>query len=84
MKPEAIDIRIATHGSSEYEQEVEVRRRILRRPLGLDFSEEELAAEHAETHIVAVADGRVVGCAVMVHKEGGVAKMRQVAVEPEL
>lgn len=79
-----MDIRVAAHSSPEYWQEVELRRRILRNPLGLDFTEEELSKESAETHIVALDGDRVVGCLVMVPQNCSIVKMRQVAVEPEL
>jgi predicted GNAT family N-acyltransferase len=63
---------------------VELRRRILRRPLGLDFSDEELAEEAADVHFVALDGSRLVGCLVMVPLDTGSVKMRQVAVEPDM
>lgn len=65
-------------------QAVELRRHILRLPLGLDFTQEELDAEKGDTHIVATSADRVVGCLVMVPQTDTVVKMRQVAVEPDL
>jgi len=78
------EILVVSHGSPIYWQAVELRRRILRHPLRLDFTDEELTAESAETHIVAITEGQVIGCLVMVPKPEGGVKMRQVAVEPAL
>ena len=50
-------IQTVLHGSLEYQAAVELRRRVLRRPLGLDFTEEELRAEEDQVHFVA-ADGK--------------------------
>ena len=56
----------------------------MRRPLGLDFTPEQLAAEYADIHLAAFADvGRLIGylCLTPLNKEE--VKMRQVAVAPE-
>ena len=71
-------------GSAAYSQEIELRRRVLRLPLGLDFSIEDLAGEKDDWHLVAEESGRVVGCLVLTLVENGVMKMRQVAVDPEV
>ncbi len=75
------------HGSDMYFGAVALRRRVLRIPLGLDYSESELAAESDSRHLVAVDSGnRVVGCLVLrlPGEADGAARMRQVAVEPGL
>lgn len=61
---------------------IELRRRVLRAPLGLDFTAEELAAEHDQVHFGAFESDRLVGVLVMVPL-GTTAKMRQVAVNPD-
>src|SRR5688572_28227919 len=75
-----IDIRTIQHGSKEYESEVELRRRILRRPLGIDFTAEALAAEKSDIHFGAFSNGSLIGCLVLTPKSGFI-KMRQVAVD---
>ncbi|MDX2065426.1 MAG: GNAT family N-acetyltransferase [Fimbriimonadaceae bacterium] len=65
-----------------YAQSVELRREVLRRPLGLDFSTAELAAEADERRCVAVVEDRVVGTLNLV-RHGDAFKMRQVAVAPD-
>jgi predicted GNAT family N-acyltransferase len=78
------EIRIAPHDSPEYWQAVDLRMRVLRIPLGLDLTEEQLVAEDTDAHLVAIEADRVVGCLVLTPKSGDIVKMRQVAVEPEL
>jgi GNAT superfamily N-acetyltransferase len=75
-------IREIEHGSAEYWQTIELRREVLRRPLGLDFSPEELNEERNEIHLAALEDC-LIGCLVLVPKPDGEVKMRQVAVLPD-
>jgi predicted GNAT family N-acyltransferase len=72
------------HGSPEYAQTVELRRAVLRLPLGLDFTAEELAAEASDFHLAAFEEDMVVACLVLVPMPQQQVKMRQVAVRPEL
>jgi GNAT superfamily N-acetyltransferase len=74
-------IAIVEHGSILYQQAVGLRYRILRQPLGLDFTEEQLAAEHTDIHLVYLHYGRVVGCLVLTPVGATRIKMRQVAVD---
>jgi ribosomal protein S18 acetylase RimI-like enzyme len=56
---------------------------VLRLPLALDLTAEEVAQETDQLHFVAFEGGEVVGCALLKPSHGE-AKMRQVAVRPEL
>lgn len=76
-------VELAPFDSALYRQAVELRRRVLRLPLGLDFTPEDLAPDREQFHFVATDGGQVVGCLVMV-PHGNETKMRQVAVEPDL
>jgi predicted GNAT family N-acyltransferase len=67
-------------GSVWYALTVALRYDVLRKPLGLQFTAEQLAAEENEHHIACIENGIVTGCLVLVPKENGVIKMRQVAV----
>jgi ribosomal protein S18 acetylase RimI-like enzyme len=78
-----IDIREVAHSSPEYWATIELRRNILRLPLGLDFSTEELDAEAGDIHLAAF-NPDLVGCLVLVPRLDGEIKMRQVAVRPDL
>lgn len=79
----SLSIRIIDHGSAEYDQTVALRDEILRRPLGLTFSPESLAAEVSDVHIACYRDGRLAGCLILSPVGDGSLKMRQVAVDAE-
>ena len=65
----------------EYDETVALRYKILREPLELDFTEEQLAAEYADFHLAAYSDARILrGCLVLTPKNDKVLKMRQVAI----
>ena len=72
------------HGSPEYWATVDLRDSILRRPLGLQFSAEELDAEKDSHHIACYLGDRLVGCLVLRPLLDGDVQMRQVAVVPDL
>ena len=57
-----LEVREVDYGSERYRELVAFRRRILRTPLGLEFTAEQLAAERADTHIAACLEGKLVGC----------------------
>jgi predicted N-acetyltransferase YhbS len=74
------------HRSPAYEQAVALREAVLRRPLGLDFTRQELDDEAASHHVAAFdghADGPLVGCLVLLPVDAEVVRMRQVAVRPD-
>jgi GNAT superfamily N-acetyltransferase len=81
-------LRIAeiAHGSPVYAQAVRLREAVLRRPLGLGFTEQELDDEAGSHHVVALwgdEDGACVGCLVLLPIDAHVMRMRQVAVRPD-
>ncbi len=74
-----IEVEFAT---PEYDETVKLRYKILREPLDLDFTEEQLSAEYADFHLAAYDDAWILrGCLVLTPKEEKVLKMRQVAVD---
>jgi len=68
------------HGSPEYRVTVALRDEILRKPLGLCFSKEQLQAESTDRHLACYRGGRLVACLVLTRESGGTMRMRQVAV----
>ena len=80
----SLDIRAVAYGTPDYEAAVALRRAILRTPLGLDFSAEDLAREAADTHLAAFDNGRLVGTVVMTPYEPGKVKLRQMAVSEDM
>ncbi len=71
------------HQSAGYRECVALRLAVLRTPLGLSFTDDELTREVSSIHLACHEDGRLVGCLVLVPLADGLIKMRQVAVSPE-
>ncbi len=60
---------------------VQLRRRILRTPLGLDFAPEDLEKEVRDIHVAGFDLAHLVGCLVLTPASAEDIKMRQVAVD---
>ncbi len=73
-------IEIATFGSKRQMESIKLRDAILRKPLGLEFSGEELNQDGDQIHIVAVEENTVVGVLLLKPLSDTEIKMRQVAV----
>lgn len=73
-------LKIIDHGTKEYQQMVKLRDDVLRKPLGLTFSQEELEKEKDNILIAAFEDGNILGCCMLVPEEPTVVKLRQMAV----
>lgn len=73
-------LKIVDFGSKEYKQTLALRTDVLRKPLGLHFSEEELQHENDYTHIAAYEDDKLLGCCMLVKKDDGTIRLRQMAV----
>lgn len=78
------EIRPVPYGSPEYDATVELRRAVLRRPLGLDFTEEQLAEEKDDIHFAFLHADEALACLVFTPKGDGLLKMRQVAVREDI
>ena len=68
------------HGSTEYREMVDLRNRILRQPLGLTFTDEELQQEKDDILIAAYDDEDMVGCCMLVKQDDKTLRLRQMAV----
>jgi GNAT superfamily N-acetyltransferase len=77
-------LKLIDHGSPEYRQMVQLRNDILRKPLGLSFSEEELEKEKEDILIGAFEDDRLLGCCMLINTEPGSVRLRQMAVHKNL
>ncbi|MFI5187327.1 MAG: GNAT family N-acetyltransferase [Chitinophagales bacterium] len=73
-------LKIIDHGTKEYQQMIKLREDILRKPLGLIFSHEELEKEKHNLLIGAFEDGDILGCCMLVEEQPGMVKLRQMAV----
>lgn len=77
------EFREIVHGSADYRQACALREALLRRPLGLAFSPEELQAESAQWHFGLFAGNELLACLSAVPADTGEVKLRQIAVRPE-
>jgi N-acetylglutamate synthase-like GNAT family acetyltransferase len=80
----SIDFKEVPYGSPEYRASLELRYRILRLPLGLQFSREDLEREVTDHHLVCIMDGEVTGIILMRPLDEFIIKMRQVAIDEDL
>ncbi|HEY8893951.1 MAG TPA: GNAT family N-acetyltransferase [Niastella sp.] len=73
-------LKIIDHGSREYQQMVQLRNDILRRPLGLQFTPEELEKEKEEILIGAFEEEKMLGCCMLIKEDPASVRLRQMAV----
>jgi len=73
-------LRIIDHGTKEYQQMVQLRIDILRRPLGLTFTEDELEREKEDVLMGAFEDDRLLGCCLLTRVDEKTIRLRQMAV----
>ena len=76
--------RVIAHNSDEYRRAVQLRREVLRWPLGMDYTEEQLAGENDSAHFLLDLDGKAVATAMATPYQEGILKVRQVAVDPSV
>lgn len=69
------------HGSKEYDQMVNLRYEIMRKPLGLSFSEEELKKEKEDILIGAFDEEEIIGCCMITKIDHQCGRLRQMAVQ---
>ncbi|MEX0966192.1 MAG: GNAT family N-acetyltransferase [Bacteroidia bacterium] len=70
-------------GSEAYPQTVKLREEVLRKPLGLEFSREQLDSEAGDYHLCVMAEQGPLACLVLTPHAEGCLRMRQVAVSPD-
>jgi len=76
-----LTFKIVPFGSEAHKATIDLRYAILRAPLGMVFTEEQLAAEKEDFHLATYdAEGNLVACLVLHRKDDAYLKMRQVAV----
>jgi ribosomal protein S18 acetylase RimI-like enzyme len=77
-------LKIIDHGSPEYQQMLKLRDDILRKPLGLDFSKEEIEKEKNNLLITATEEDQMLGCCMLVEEDPSTIRLRQMAVLNDL
>ncbi|HTI09005.1 MAG TPA: GNAT family N-acetyltransferase [Puia sp.] len=74
-------LRIIDHGTKEYQQMVNLRNEILRKPLGLALLAEELEKEKEDVLMGAFEDDdRLLGCCLLTRMDPSTIRLRQMAV----
>jgi predicted GNAT family N-acyltransferase len=68
---------------AEFQELIDLRYRLLRKPLGLKFEAEELANETNDIHIAGYSKSKLLACLVMTPISKSIVKMRQVCVSKE-
>lgn len=81
---DGIIVKPIEYGSAEYENELELRNRILRIPIGLNLFAEDLRIDEPDVHIGAFLHGILAGVLVLKRTSSISIKMRQVAVDDKL
>lgn len=77
-------LKIIDHGTPEYQLMVKLRDDILRRPIGIHFSPEELEKEKENLLIGAFEDESILGCCMLVKESNDKVRLRQMAVLNDL
>jgi N-acetylglutamate synthase-like GNAT family acetyltransferase len=77
-------LKILDHGSVEYGQMVKLRDDLLRKPLGLSFTPEELEKEKENMLIGAFEEEDMLGCCMLVEERPDLVRLRQIAVLNDL
>src|SRR5437763_451213 len=77
-------LKIIDYGTVEYEEMLKLRDEILRKPLGLHFSPEEVEKEKSNLLIAAYEDKKMLGCCMLVQEKPGTVRLRQMAVINDL
>ena len=70
-------LKIIDHGTKEYEQMVQLRDEVLRKPLGLNFTPEELEKEKHNLMMAAYEDDQILGCCMLVEEDPETVRLRQ-------
>jgi len=73
-------LKIIDYGSPEYQQMVKLRDVVLRKPLGLTFTQEDLESEKENILIAAFEEERMLGCCMLVEERPDIVRLRQMAV----
>ena len=72
------------HGTKEYKQMVRLREDILRKPVGLTFSAEQLGNEKDDILIAAFEEDEMLGCCILTPLDDNTLRLRQMAVQKNL
>jgi len=77
-------IKIIDYCSREYDQMIELRKSVLREPLGLSYSKEDLERDKNDLLIGAFEEDVMLACCILTRKEPGIFQLRQMAVDQKM
>ncbi len=79
-------LKMIDHGTKEYNQMIQLRYEMLRKPLGLRFSDDELQKEKTDVLIGAFEedDDKLLGCCLLTKVDDKTVRLRQMAVPNSL
>lgn len=77
-------LKLIDHGTPEYREMIDLRFQILRKPLGLSFSEEDMAAELHDILLGCFEDDRLEACCILTKTGPKTVRLRQMAVSSNL
>jgi len=84
INTEKLQIREIEYNSQEYKNELELRDKVLRQPLGMNLFTENLVADKNDVHIGAFIHLQLVGVLILTRLNATDVKMRQVAVDEKM
>jgi predicted GNAT family N-acyltransferase len=77
-----MSLRLIEHDSAEYQSMISLRMKILREPLGLSFTLEDLQKEKDDILLCAFEDDVIVACCILTEINNKTCQLRQMAVIP--
>src|ERR1700751_5394231 len=77
-------LKLIDFGTKEYQQMVRLRMDMLRKPLGLNFQQDELEKEKEDILIGAFEDDKILGCCLLTKVDDKTVRLRQMAVPNNL
>jgi len=77
----SFEVKEITYGTKEYDQELELRNEVLRKPLGMDLYKQDLTVEKDFIRIGGFWDNSLVGILLLVPKNDKIIQMKQMAVK---
>jgi len=72
------------YGTQEYNQMIQLRMEMLRKPLGLTFTKEDLEKEKDDVLMGAFEDDKILGCCLLTKIDDKTVRLRQMAVPNNL
>ena len=83
MQEEVLQFQEVEFGSEDYKTAITLRDEVLRKPLGLKYTQEQLDAEQDSWHLVCKHGQAVVGCLILKPEDSTIIRMRQFAVDKD-